>query len=197
MFVSKLLKAIKWFILGFFIWLAVLAFQIISFPVGTLNDKADIAIVLGAAVNSDKPSPVFKERINHAVNLYKDGNIQKILFTGGKGENKAYAESVVAKEYSSALGVLQDDIMIESESRTTKENILQSKKLLEESNLKSALLVTDPLHTKRAMMIAKDNGFIDISASATPTSLYKSWSTKIPFLLRELYFYHHYILFNE
>ena len=35
--------------------------------------KADAVIVLGAAVDGDKPSPVFEERINHGVWLYKNG----------------------------------------------------------------------------------------------------------------------------
>lgn len=38
----------------------------------TNNIKADAAIVLGAAVWGEEPSPVFRERINHAINLYKN-----------------------------------------------------------------------------------------------------------------------------
>ncbi len=42
----------------------------------TITTSADAAIVLGAAVWNDQPSPVFRERINHAIALYrghKDG----------------------------------------------------------------------------------------------------------------------------
>ena len=40
--------------------------------------NTDAGIVLGAASWNGKPSPVFKERINHAISLYKNGNIKKI-----------------------------------------------------------------------------------------------------------------------
>jgi len=45
---------------------------------------------------------------------------------------------------------------------------------------------------KRAMLMANDIG-ITASSSPTPTSRYRSLKTKLGFLLRELYFIHHYI----
>lgn len=43
---------------------------------------ADAAIVLGAAVWGDRPSPVFRERIRHAVALYKQGKVERIILRG-------------------------------------------------------------------------------------------------------------------
>lgn len=44
--------------------------------------KSDAAIVLGAAVWGDKPSPVFQGRIDHALWLYKHQYVDKLIFTG-------------------------------------------------------------------------------------------------------------------
>nr|WP_313889979.1 MULTISPECIES: hypothetical protein [Nostoc] len=41
-----------------------------------------MAIVLGAAVWGEELSPVFKERINHVINLYKYVDVSPIIFTG-------------------------------------------------------------------------------------------------------------------
>jgi uncharacterized SAM-binding protein YcdF (DUF218 family) len=41
---------------------------------------------------------------------------------------------------------------------------------------------------KRAMLYAS-NLDMDAYSSPTPTSLYKSWKTKFPFLMREEYYY--------
>ncbi len=197
MFLSRVLKITKWLILLFLVWLVFLGYQIASFPTGNLEGKADVAVVLGAAVNTDEPSPVFKERINHALKLYQVGNIQKIVFTGGLGDGETYAESLVAKNYAMDLGIPESDILTEIESHTTRDNLLQAQKLLATTGLSSVLIVSDPLHSKRAMMIAKDIGMDDAKSSSTPTSRYKSLKTKIPFLLREIYFYHYYVIFNE
>src|SRR5690554_4496308 len=49
------------------------------------SGAADAAIVLGAAEYNNRPSPVFKERIEHAIHLYRQGRIRAIVFTGGSG----------------------------------------------------------------------------------------------------------------
>lgn len=45
--------------------------------------KADAAVVLGAAAWGNKPSPVFRERIAHGIDLYRNGTVGKLIFTGG------------------------------------------------------------------------------------------------------------------
>ena len=59
---------------------------------------------------------------------------------------------------------------------------------MDENALETAIIVSDPLHMKRAMLMAKDYG-IPAYTSPTTTSMYKSLKTKIPFLLREEFFY--------
>jgi uncharacterized SAM-binding protein YcdF (DUF218 family) len=82
------------------------------------NIKADAAIVLGAAVWGEEPSPVFRERINHAINLYKNGYVKTIIFTGGVGESHEPAEAIVGKKYAIAQQVKAGDIFTETQSRT-------------------------------------------------------------------------------
>jgi hypothetical protein len=68
-------------------------------------NKADAAIILGAGVWGDEPSPVFKERINHGIWLYTNDYVDKLIFTGGKGKGEAYSESSVAMNYAIANSV--------------------------------------------------------------------------------------------
>jgi uncharacterized SAM-binding protein YcdF (DUF218 family) len=69
----------------------------------------------------------------------------------------------------------------------------EAKKILDRQGLGTALIVSDPLHMKRAVMVGRDLG-IDAHASPTPTTRYKSWHSKLRFLLREIYFYTTYLL---
>lgn len=178
------------------VWLGVLAGQIVEAGRRTTSGKADVAIVLGAAVYLSGPSPVFEERIKHGIELYRAGKVRTLLFTGGYGNSAKLAESTVAKRYAVKRGVPPQAILTETKSRTTRENLLQARRLMRKNGSLKAMVVSDPLHLKRALKMAGDLG-INASAAPTPTSRYRSWQAKGNFLLRELYFYNHYLLTGQ
>lgn len=157
---------------------------------GKVDEKApaDVAIVLGAAISDGEVSPVYRERINHAITLYEEGTVDFIILTGGFGEGSYKSDSQVAKEYALSQGIPEEKILIEEKSTITEENLEFSKEVMEENDLETAIIVSDPLHMKRAMLMAEDYNINAIS-SPTPTSMYKTLKTKIPFLLREEFFY--------
>jgi uncharacterized SAM-binding protein YcdF (DUF218 family) len=155
--------------------------------------KSDAAIVLGAAVWDDKPSPVFQERINHSIWLYKNGYVDKIIFTGGKAKGDALAESEVAKAYAINNSVKSEDILIETKSKITEENLKYAYAIAQDNNLKTFMLVSDPLHMKRAVFMANFL-HMEVYSSPTPTSVYRSLNSKLPFLLRELIYFIGFIL---
>jgi uncharacterized SAM-binding protein YcdF (DUF218 family) len=169
-------------------YLILTAVSIISYSEKDETRAADAAIVLGASVYDNSPSPVFCERINHAVELYNDGYVKAIIMTGGVGEGNIRSEADIAREYAEQQGVPADAIYKEEESAVTIENIRNAKVLMEQNEMDTALIVSDPLHMKRAMIYAEDIG-MEAYSSPTPTSLYRSWKTKLPFLLREEFFY--------
>lgn len=185
----------KWFLALAVLWLVCMFLTILNYPEGKLSDRAGAAIVLGAATYKTIPSPVFAERINHAVDLYHLGMVSKLIFTGGAREKHELAESIVAMNYALEKKVSSGDIFIETSSLTTHENLLNAKPILEREKIESVLVISDALHLKRAMLMAKKLN-IQVIPSGTPTTLYKSLRTKLPFALRELYFYHHYLLFS-
>lgn len=159
------------------------------------NIKADAAIVLGAAVWGEEPSPVFRERINHAINLYKNGSVKTIIFTGGVGESNEPAEAIVGKNYALAQQVKAADILTETQSRTTHQNLRNALEVAKAHQLTKFLIVSDPLHMKRALLMARSLG-MDAYSSPTPTTRYRSFYSQIEFLSRETYFYSVYLVFK-
>jgi uncharacterized SAM-binding protein YcdF (DUF218 family) len=155
--------------------------------------KADAAIVLGAAVWGEQPSPVFRERINHAINLYKKRTVRNIIFTGGIGAEKALAEAIVGKRYAMERGVKEADILIETESHTTHQNLKNALEVASNKKLRKFLIVSDPLHLKRAVLMAQDMG-MEAYPSPTPTTRYRSFKSQFEFLMRETYFYFVYLV---
>jgi len=170
-----------------------LALSIYSYRNTASGVHADAAIVLGAAVWGDELSPVFRERVNHAIDLYRSGRVRKLIFTGGQGNQGEQAESVAARRYTQQSGVPAGDILIEDRSHTTYENILYAKQVADDHGLNKVLIVSDPLHMKRAMVMARDMG-AEAYPSPTPTTRYQSVKSQAGLLARETYYYIGYLL---
>lgn len=177
------------------LWSGLVCWEIVRFASPT-NHSADAAIVLGAAVESDRPSPVFQARIDYAIALWQQQRVKYLIFTGGIGAGDTLAESQVARNYAIAKGVPAAKIFVELQSHTTRENLLEAQKIMQEQRLANCLLVTDPLHMKRSDWMMRDLGIVGYPAPTT-YSRYQSWRSQTPFLFRELYFFHHYWLFRQ
>lgn len=189
--IRTVLKTLGVLILLPLVWLLALSAAIWSYGARNQAEKADCAIVLGAAVYGDRPSPVFEERIRHGIALYQTGLVAKIIFTGGCGTGAEHAESEVAAAYAARAGVPAADLLTERRSRTTQQNLAEAKLLMDAHGLRTAILVSDPLHMRRAMWMAGDLGIAAVP-SPTPTTRYRSLKTKLEFLRHELYYWHHY-----
>ncbi len=179
--------------LGLGIWLAGVAGWIAVFGSTDRSKPVDCAIVLGAAAYGNKPSPVFAERINHAVELHRSGTVKYLLFTGGRVTAADKSESAVAKTYALAAGVPAGAILTEDVSRTTGQNLQEAKRVMALHGLRTAVIVSDAPHLKRAASMAADMG-IEAVTSPTPTSRYRSFGAKAGFLAREVFFLHGYWL---
>jgi uncharacterized SAM-binding protein YcdF (DUF218 family) len=170
-----------------------LALSIYSYRNTTSDMHADAAIVLGAAVWGNELSPVFRERVNHSINLYRSGRVRKLIFTGGQGNQGEQAESFAARQYAQQSGVPAGDILTEDRSHTTYENIQYAKRVAGDHGLNKVLIVSDPLHMKRAMVMTRDMG-IEAYPSPTPTTKYRGVKSQIGLLTRETYYYIGYLL---
>jgi len=193
----KLAKKILWkltiaIMVLFLTFVIYSAYSILSFSGKNQLVKTDAAVVLGAAAWNNGPSPVLRERINHAIWLYENKYVDKIIFTGGKGKGETVAESEVAREYAIKHQVNPEDILIETKSQITEENLKYAFEISGDKNIKTFTIVSDPLHMKRAMVMAKDTG-MEAYSSPTQTSVYKTWKSKAPFFLRELFYFIGYI----
>ena len=171
------------------VWLAGVAAWIVWVGERDQAAPADAIIVLGAAAYDARPSPVLEERIRHGIELYRRGLAKRLIFTGGYGRGARFSESQVAQRYALRHGVPQQAILIETESRTTRQNLQQAAALMRAHQLKRAIIVSDPLHMARALRLAREAG-IEALGSSTPTSRFRSFATRKRFLLQEVYFFH-------
>ncbi len=179
---AKLLLLVVLWLLGVAAWIVYVRDRDQAAP-------ADANLVMGAAAYDARPSPVFQERIRHALYLYRRGYADTLLFTGGYGYGARFSESQVARRYAMREGVPADAILIETLSRTTYENLREARALMLERGLHRVIVVSDPLHMSRALRLARRLG-IDAIGSSTPSTRFRSFRTRWQFLAREVYFFH-------
>lgn len=169
-------------LLGFCAW------QVYFYAKPQPEMRADVAIVLGAAAWGEKPSPVFRERINHALGLYQSHHVQKLIFTGGTPKTGYPSEAEVARKFAIKQGINSDDIAFETTSKDTFQNLVNARELMRRHKWQTAVLVSDPYHMARARAIARDLG-LNVALSPTPTSrfLQADKETQQKFFLQETY----------
>lgn len=138
---------------------------------GQTANRADAAVVLGAAAWGKNPSPVFRERIRHGITLYRSGRAGKLIFTGGTPKAGFMTEAEVGRRYALAQGIPAHDILYENTSRDTLQNLLNTRDLLRRNGLDSVIIVSDPHHLARAAAMA-DYAGLNYQTEATPTSRY-------------------------
>ncbi len=150
---------------------------------------APATIVLGAAAWGNKPSPVFKERIRHAVHLYQTNTTQKLIFTGGALRDGIPSEGEVGARWAIRLGVAPEDTAYEGTSRDTWYNLKNAQVILQQQQIDSVILVSDYFHLARAGIMARDLG-LHVQLSPTPTSKFNNSSEvdKLKLYVKESYF---------
>ena len=128
--------------------------------------RYDAGVILGAAVwSGDRPSPVFRERIQRGYELLNAGVVEFLVLTGGNAPNEL-TEAEVAKRELLKLGVDPTRIALEEETSSTVEQILFIRDELSKQKWESFVIITDQFHLKRALEIC---AFNDIEAVGIPS----------------------------
>ena len=128
---------------------------------------AGAIVVLGAAQYDGRPSAVFAARLDHAVALYLAGLAPWFVVTGGKLAGDRTTEAAVARTYAINRGVPADQILMESDGRSTLQSIDAVGAILRDRGIKNALFVSDRSHMLRVLIMARDQG---IAAYGSPTA---------------------------
>ena len=119
------------------------------------GENADCIIVLGSMKAS-------KYRVPVAVEAFKAGRASKLMLCGGKLRDfpdGKYSEAEHMRQAALALGVAEEDIVLENSSQNTVENILfalvELQRTLCLNKVRRVLLVTTAYHMRRSLAIAR------------------------------------------
>ena len=126
----------------------------------------DAIVVLGAAQYNGRPSPVLRARLNHALNLYREGLAPRIIVTGGVGRGDTLSEATVGRQYLVNRGVPSPAVVVQAHGRSTQASMSAVADWLEQEHLRRVILVSDPFHMSRLRLEARRT---DLEAYTSPT----------------------------
>jgi len=140
-----------------------------------------IAIVFGAGLWSNgKPTPVLRDRVSTAADLFFSGKVEKLLMSG---DNRyvEYNEPGAMRRYALELGVPDEVIVLDYAGRRTYDTCYRARVIF---GLKQAILVTQKFHLPRALFTCNLIGVNSIGVLADRREY--SFRSLVFWYLREL-----------
>ena len=126
--------------------------QMFTFGTTDYARKADVLVVLGAAAKPDgTPSVALRSRLDHAVQLYQEGLVPKIIMSGGietSGANEAQA----MRDYAVAHGVPSEAVMVDENGNDTDLTVSDTVPMIKALGAKTVLVDSHFYHLPRIKM---------------------------------------------
>ncbi|MBM3251225.1 MAG: glycosyltransferase [Candidatus Omnitrophica bacterium] len=150
-------KTLKIFSVCFITYLLVFYTPLVWFLAAPLKisehpRKVDAIVVFAGGVGeSGKASQGYEERVQQAVNLYRQGYAKYLFFSSGY--THVFEESLLMKALAVSLGVPEDRVILEDKARNTYENVKFTKIFLNKNGWNSIILVSSPYHMLRASLV--------------------------------------------
>lgn len=124
-------------------------------------------VVMGAAQWDGRPSPVLQERLDHAVELWREGYAPLVVVTGGNQAGDRFTQGMTGHAYLRQVGLPESAIRVEVAGTNSYQELSASAAILRGEGLSpEVVIVTDPYHSLRVSQIA---GEVGLSASVSPT----------------------------
>jgi len=152
-------------------------------PISSLPSAAAIVVLGGSVRPPETPdAPVDlgggADRVWHAARLYKAGKAPLIVLCGGSDPGfSVMSEAQAMQVFLRDLGVPDQAVLLEEESRNTRQNAQYAARLLHERGLRRVLLVTSALHMERARLEFESEG---LEVIAAPTDRQAGAPPRIP-----------------
>jgi len=148
---------------------------------------SDAIGVFGAAEYDGRPSPVYRARLDHALALYKRGIAPLIITLGGPGGDE-YSEGAVGREYLMGMGVPEEAIIAETESRDTEESARRIAVIARANGLRRLVIVSDGTHLFRIHQICAADG-LNVLTSPRPRAVVPEASQEAERIAHEILSY--------
>ncbi len=139
------------------------------------GSPAKTILILGSGTPHCTASPTLAARLEKGLALARQWPAARVVVSGGHDFGLRCSEADIMADYLIAHGLEPDRLIREDRSTSTEENLLFSRRLLEQQGVSAGdplVLVTSDFHLVRAKRIAHKAGFRTVSGAGAPTPLY-------------------------
>ncbi len=150
---------------------------LLGLVLGGAHDSIDgdpqVMIILGCQLHDWGPSVMLQDRLDKALDYLKDHPEVVVVVSGGQGENEPTSEAQGMADYLADHGFARENIILETQSHNTHQNLTYSARHLEErgADIKAGVvIVSNGFHLTRAKMLAGRAGYENVSVLAAPSS---------------------------
>ena len=155
---------------------------------------SDAIVVLGASQFDGRPSSVFKARLQHARALYEDGVAPRVITVGGRQPGDRTTEAEAGAAFLRERDV---EAVAVPEGSNTLDSLQAVEALMSERGWDSAVVVTDPWHSLRSRMIARDQGLDAVTSPTRAGPSVRTRDTQIRYIARETLALLYYEVFRD
>ncbi len=147
--------------------LAAFCFCLVAFPFAQMicfgktdyRRPADVAVVFGARTYADgRPSDALADRVRTACQLYRDGLVRKLIFSGGPGDGSVN-ETEAMRRLAVRLGVKSEDILTDPNGLNTRDTVKNTETMFSRLGAKRILVVSHFYHLPRIKMAYRRAGW--------------------------------------
>jgi len=133
--------------------------QALCFGKTDYRRPADAAIVFGARAYVDgRPSDALADRVRTACQLYRDGTVRRLIFSGGPGDGATH-ETEAMQRMALHLGVSASDILVDVKGLNTAATVENTKDIFTRIRAKRILAVSHFYHLPRIKMAYQRAGW--------------------------------------
>ncbi|MFY9643764.1 MAG: YdcF family protein, partial [Terriglobales bacterium] len=130
---------------------------------------ADVIAVFGAAEYAGRPSPVYKARLDHAYELYKQGMAPVVITTGGSALDPDFSEGGVGRDYLLRRGVPEQALIAETQGSDTAQSAARVANIMRANGMHSCIAVSDAFHVFRIRALLEHEK-VEVEVAPRPES---------------------------
>jgi len=154
---------------------------------GSLQElhPADAIVVFGAAEYAGHPSPVWRARLDHAFDLFRQGIAPVVITTGGAASDPSFSEGGVGHDYLKHRGIPERNLIAETQGSDTAQSAVRVAVIMRANGLHSCVAVSDAYHVFRIKRLLQHQGIGPVYVAPRPGSRPRNVVQRTYAVLRE------------